>query len=124
MDLRLVGLRLMSLYPFLPNSGGIYVCFNLTRRQSVMARIVLVNVSSCDMEGDMRTTEVKAERLAYSVRETAAILGLSVSNTYDLVSRGLLPSRTVRGRRLIPKRLLEQWLESGQVTASGAPDAG
>ena len=55
------------------------------------------------------------DRLTYSVPECAGVLGLSRSNCYDLVKRGLLPAVRIRGRWLVPKKALEQMLEKAQA---------
>src|SRR5579875_3591971 len=46
------------------------------------------------------------EPLVLSVREAAAILGISKDLVYELVARGELPSLRLGGRIVIPKRLL------------------
>jgi excisionase family DNA binding protein len=54
-------------------------------------------------------------RLAFSVRETAEMLGISEKTVRRLISRGLLrPSRALR-HLLIPKKEIERFLE--QTTA-------
>jgi len=50
------------------------------------------------------------QKLCYSVPELARLTGLSRSNTYDLVQRGLIPAKRVRGRWLIPVRAVNEWL--------------
>lgn len=59
------------------------------------------------------------EKLTYSVIEMARALGISRSNAYDLVQRGLIPSVRLRGRVLIPRRAIDEWL-SGKSDRKGA----
>ena len=68
----------------------------------------------------MPKIQLDSERLCYSVRETAHLLGLSVSNTYTLCESGLLPCRKLRGRRLVPRKALLAWIEGNDVSAAGA----
>ncbi|MBN1458900.1 MAG: helix-turn-helix domain-containing protein [Armatimonadetes bacterium] len=66
-----------------------------------------------------KTNGVVGERLAFSISETARALSISRSNCYDLISRGLLPSRRLRGRLLVPRQALLEWLtgaDSGGTT--------
>jgi excisionase family DNA binding protein len=50
-------------------------------------------------------------RVAYSVRETAGMLGVCEKTVRRLIDRGLLkPSRALR-HHLIPKREIERFLE-------------
>ena len=51
------------------------------------------------------------EKLVYSVREAAVILGISKSYAYTLVKRKELPSLELGKRRVIPKMYLEQWIQ-------------
>ncbi len=50
-------------------------------------------------------------RLAFSVRETAEILGVSEKSVRRLVSRGLLHSSRALRHLLIPKKEIERFLE-------------
>ena len=56
------------------------------------------------------------EKLVYSIPEVAEVLGLSKSNTYDLVHRGLLPGIRIRGRVLVPKQAITQLLERSKAS--------
>lgn len=49
-------------------------------------------------------------RLAYSVAETATLLGISRAGAYEAVRQGTLPSITIGRRVLVPKAALEQML--------------
>ena len=50
------------------------------------------------------------ERLALSVEEAAALLGISRDLAYDLVARGDLPSARLGRRLVVPRRALEETL--------------
>lgn len=50
------------------------------------------------------------ERLAYTVREAAEILGISVTSAYECVQRGEIPSLTFGRRIVIARRDLEHLL--------------
>lgn len=60
--------------------------------------------------------QARPEKLVYSIPEVAQVLGLSKSNTYDLVQRGHLPSVRIRGRVLVPKLALAQMLERSEAS--------
>lgn len=49
-------------------------------------------------------------RLAYSVEEAAALLGISRTSAYLAAQRGELPSKMIGRRRVIPKGALERFL--------------
>lgn len=57
-------------------------------------------------------------KLVYSVPELSRALGLSLSNTYDLVACGVIPSVRIRGRVLIPKKTVNDLLEKQAVTTA------
>jgi len=66
------------------------------------------------------------ERLAYTVKETAAATGLSESTIYWLVYRNEIPHRRVRakgcrgqGKILIPRAALEAWLMGEETQKKG-----
>ena len=52
------------------------------------------------------------EPLVYSVEEAAAALGIGRSLAFELVRRGELPTVRLGRRRVIPRQLLADWLES------------
>ena len=54
--------------------------------------------------------ELAAERLAYSIEETARLTGLSRDLLYDQMRRGNLPYLKVGRRRLITRQHLRQFL--------------
>ena len=58
------------------------------------------------------------EPLVYSVEEAATALGIDRSLAFDLVRRGELPTLRLGRRRVIPRHLLQNWLES-RTSASG-----
>ncbi len=56
-----------------------------------------------------------AQRLTYTVRETAEILGISTTSAYECVQRGEIPSLTFGRQIVIARRDLEHLL--GPLTA-------
>lgn len=70
------------------------------------------------------------EPLVYSVTEAASALGIGRSLAFELVRRGELPTVRLGRRRVIPRHLLTNWLESQfrasmdeHPTSTEAPDA-
>ncbi len=59
-----------------------------------------------------------AERLALSVEEAGALLGISRDLAYDLVARHELPAVRLGRRLVVPRRALEEVLLRG-VAADG-----
>jgi len=59
------------------------------------------------------------EKLVLSVKETSELLGLSLSNTYDLVADGWIKSIRLRGRILIPRNAVEEMLARAQGRPEG-----
>lgn len=55
-------------------------------------------------------TPEPVERLAYTVEETAARLGISRTSAYLACQRGELPSRLIGRRRVVPKAALDTYL--------------
>lgn len=53
-------------------------------------------------------------RLAYSMRETAAILGLAYQTVYRLHKRGLLHSSTALRTKLFSREEIERFLRATQ----------
>jgi len=51
-------------------------------------------------------------RLAYSVKETAALLGLSEKTVRRLIDRGLLKASRALRHLLIPKKEIDRFLEA------------
>jgi len=58
-----------------------------------------------------------SERLALSVEEAGALLGISRDLAYDLVARRELPSVRLGRRLVVPRRALEEAL--GRLAAAG-----
>ncbi len=52
------------------------------------------------------------EPLVFSVEEAAAALGIGRSLAFELVRRGELPTVRLGRRRVIPRHLLVNWLDS------------
>ena len=59
--------------------------------------------------------EELGEKLTYSVPDFARAIGISRSNAYDLVQRGLIPSVRLRGRVLISRKVISEWLNKAAV---------
>ena len=56
---------------------------------------------------------VTTERLAYSIEEAAAMLGVHYFSVYRLIQRGKLkPCRALRGKLLVPRAELLKLLKS------------
>lgn len=55
------------------------------------------------------------EKLTYSVKELAEVMGVSVNRAYDMTNIEGFPVIKIGVRKLIPKTALEQWL----LTAGG-----
>jgi excisionase family DNA binding protein len=58
------------------------------------------------------------DKLAFRIREGAAVVGLSRSTIYKLMAQGALHTVKVRGRRLIPRAELVALLHSGMRNES------
>jgi excisionase family DNA binding protein len=56
-------------------------------------------------------TVALTEKLALSVEEAGALLGISRDLAYDLVTRGELPSIRLGKRLVVPRRALEEALD-------------
>lgn len=52
------------------------------------------------------------DRLVYSVEEAASALGIGRSLAFELARRGELPTVRLGRRRVIPRHLLLDWLNS------------
>lgn len=50
------------------------------------------------------------EKLVYSIRETAELLGISRSYAYELVRNGTIPTLKLGKKRLIPKEKFAEWV--------------
>lgn len=75
----------------------------------------------------MRDPRHGLPRLAFTLREAAASIGLGLRTVEDLVARGEIPTKTVGRRRVIPVAALEEWLartEEERAEAKRAGDGG
>lgn len=61
---------------------------------------------------------MNAEKLALSVTEAAALLGVSRPTVYELLNRDDFPSFRIGSRRVISRAGLERWVEA-QAARSG-----
>ncbi|GFI60891.1 hypothetical protein IMSAG049_00040 [Clostridiales bacterium] len=56
------------------------------------------------------------EKLTYSVKELAKVMGVSLNRAYDMTHIEGFPVIKVGARKLIPKAALEKWLlEAGRA---------
>ena len=55
---------------------------------------------------------MESQKLAYSVSEAAELLGLSRPTIYQLIHRTGFPVVRIGRRTLIPRRALEDWIDS------------
>ncbi len=53
------------------------------------------------------------DRLTLTVTEAAKVLGISRALAYELVARGELPSLRLGRRLVVPRKALDELLESG-----------
>lgn len=64
------------------------------------------------METVSKSEEPTSERLAYSIEEAAAMLGVHYFSVYRLIQRGKLkPCRALRGKLLVPRSELLKLLK-------------
>jgi len=61
-----------------------------------------------------------ARRATYTVAETAAILGISRTTTYECIQRGEIPSRRFGRRVVVPRYELERLLADDSASMSEA----
>ncbi len=66
------------------------------------------------MTNELRHTETgqPLDRLAFTINETAAMLGISPVSVYRLLKRGLLRSSTALRHKLIPKTEIDRFLKT------------
>jgi excisionase family DNA binding protein len=71
------------------------------------------NHESIDTEpqGTVSLTPARQIRLAYTAKETAALLGVSEKTVRRLVARGLLHASRALRHLLIPKKEIERFLQ-------------
>ena len=66
-------------------------------------------------EQKIETSPAKIERLAYSIQESADMLGLHYFSVYRLVQRGKLKAcRVLRGKFLVPRSELAKLLNTAE----------
>lgn len=58
------------------------------------------------------------EKLAYSVNESAEVLGIGRTLLFELIREGRIPSVKLGHRRLIPRSDLEEFVQSLQREAA------
>lgn len=63
----------------------------------------------------IETVAVPAERLAFSVAETAVLLGVSEKSVRRLISRGVLGCSRALRHLLIPRKEIERFLNNTVV---------
>ena len=68
----------------------------------------------------MSEQPVVSERLAYRVKEAAALVGLSETMMRELLLRGEIRSKKVGKARLVPRWALEEWLAQSEPAADRA----
>ena len=56
------------------------------------------------------------ERITLTIEETASLLGLGRTATYEAARRGQIPSRRLGRRLVVPVPALLEWLRSGGVS--------
>ena len=62
-------------------------------------------------------TELRPERLAYTVEEAALVVGVGRDLLYDEIRTGRLRSKKAGSRRVIARHHLLEWLDSDQGAA-------
>jgi len=55
------------------------------------------------------------EKRAYTVNEAAAVIGISRSSVYNLISDGRLQSVRIAGRRLFPREAIEAMIAKAML---------
>ena len=53
-------------------------------------------------------------KMVLTAEETAKCLGIGMNKIYELLTAGVIPSRRVGRKYLIPRLALENWLNSGE----------
>jgi len=69
-------------------------------------------VSTINAKSTQESTNEAATKLAYSMQETADMLGISYFTVSRLLKRGLLRSSTALRHKLIPRSEIERFLQS------------
>lgn len=55
------------------------------------------------------------EKLVYSIRETAEVLGISKSLAYELAKKEEIPVMHLGGRLVVPVKRLKEFVETGRI---------
>lgn len=55
------------------------------------------------------------EKLVYSIPEAAEVLGISKSYAYMLIKEKKIPYIEIGNRKLVPKTMLEEWMNNNTV---------
>lgn len=50
------------------------------------------------------------EKMVYTIKEAAELLGISQSYTYEMVRKGVIPSLQIGNKRVIPKTKFNDWV--------------
>jgi excisionase family DNA binding protein len=58
-----------------------------------------------------------SDRLVYTVKETARLLGLSLTGCYNCIAAGEIPAVSIGKRVVIPRTRLEALLQGEKVAA-------
>ena len=75
-----------------------------------------IRVVQVDLTPSPRILDGKAPlRLAYSVAETAELLGISYASVYRLIQRGLLRTSGALRHKMIPLKEIERFLADSLV---------
>ncbi len=61
---------------------------------------------------------LQIDKLAYSPREVAKLLGLHYNTVYKIIRNGELPAKKAGARLIISRAALEKWLE--EINPAGA----
>lgn len=72
---------------------------------------------------DERLQAAGLERIAYSITETADMLGVSPYHVGCLVRAGRIPHKRVGAKIVIPAAALREWLENTDVWSSSVESA-
>jgi len=70
-------------------------------------------------EGMIDRLADRGERLAFSITETASLLGISRALAYELARRGELPTMQLGRRRVVPRAALVRYAASGVWGSAG-----
>ncbi|MCA1606065.1 MAG: helix-turn-helix domain-containing protein [Acidobacteria bacterium] len=74
-----------------------------------MGNIVALHSAQIDPDDPVSFNDVPRSQV-YTVRQVAALLGINIGITYDLVRAGEIPAKRLGKRWIIPKQLFHSWL--------------